>query len=54
MIKQNDKFTFIDLFSGIGGFKMALSNYGGNCKGYSEIDRDAIETYCENFNEKKR
>jgi len=53
MIKQNDKFTFIDLFSGIGGFKMALSNYGGNCKGYSEIDRDAIETYCENFNEKR-
>ena len=47
------EFTFIDLFSGIGGFKIALSNQGGACKGFSEIHKDAIETYCENFNEKK-
>jgi DNA (cytosine-5)-methyltransferase 1 len=47
------EFTFIDLFSGIGGFKIALSNQGGVCKGFSEINKDAIETYCENFNEKK-
>ena len=46
-------FTFIDLFSGIGGFHQGLSKHGGLCKGYSEINRDAIETYCNNFNEKK-
>lgn len=47
---QQEYFSFIDLFAGIGGFKMALSNNGGNCIGFSEIDNDAIKTYCENFN----
>ncbi len=47
------KFTFIDLFAGIGGFYQGLSNNGGECIGYSEINRDAIETYCENYNKKK-
>ncbi len=47
---QHDKFSFIDLFAGIGGFKMALSNNGGNCLGFSEINKDAIKAYCENFN----
>ncbi|MFM1842824.1 MAG: hypothetical protein RLZZ490_1561 [Cyanobacteriota bacterium] len=42
-------FTFIDLFSGIGGFKMALSQNGGHCLGFSEIAKDAIDVYCENF-----
>jgi DNA (cytosine-5)-methyltransferase 1 len=46
---QNIRFTFIDLFAGIGGFKMALSNNGGHCLGFSEIDKDAINTYCDNF-----
>ena len=50
---MQNKFTFIDLFSGIGGFKMALSNLGGKCKAYSEINKDAIETYCTNFKEHK-
>ena len=45
-------FTFIDLFAGIGGFHKALINSGGICKGYSEINKDAIEAYCENYNEK--
>ncbi len=44
-------FTFIDLFSGIGGFKLALSNNGGKCIHFSEINKDAINTYCENHNE---
>jgi DNA (cytosine-5)-methyltransferase 1 len=47
---QQEEFSFIDLFAGIGGFKMALSNNGGNCLGFSEINKDAIKTYCENFN----
>jgi DNA (cytosine-5)-methyltransferase 1 len=46
---QNMNFTFIDLFAGIGGFKMALSNNGGHCIGFSEIAKDAINTYCDNF-----
>ena len=46
---NNTKFTFIDLFSGIGGFKMALTNNGGHCLGFSEINKDAINTYCDNF-----
>lgn len=47
---ERNQFTFIDLFSGIGGFKMALSKNGGICLGFSEINKDAINTYCENFN----
>lgn len=42
-------FSFIDLFAGIGGFKMALSQNGGKCLGFSEINNDAINAYCENY-----
>lgn len=45
----DNKFTFIDLFSGIGGFKMALSSNGGECIAFSEISKDAVNAYCENF-----
>lgn len=48
---KNNNFTFIDLFSGIGGFRLALNNLGGNCLGYSEINKDAIKIYCKNFND---
>lgn len=44
-------FTFIDLFAGIGGFRIALSNAGGKCLGFSEIAPDAIHAYCTNFKE---
>jgi len=47
------KFRFIDLFAGIGGFYQGLSIHGGSSLGYSEINKDAIESYCENYNEKK-
>lgn len=46
---MNKQFTFIDLFSGIGGFKIALTNNGGKCLKFSEINKDAIKTYCENY-----
>jgi DNA (cytosine-5)-methyltransferase 1 len=50
-MSNNNKFTFIDLFSGIGGFRMALNNCGGKCINFSEINKDAINTYCDNFDE---
>jgi DNA (cytosine-5)-methyltransferase 1 len=48
---ENSKFAFIDLFSGIGGFRLALNAIGGKCINFSEINADAISTYCTNFNE---
>lgn len=47
------KFTFIDLFAGIGGFRLALESLGGKCLGFSEIATDAINSYCINFHEDK-
>ena len=44
-------FSFIDLFAGIGGFRLALESAGGTCIGFSEIAPDAISTYCKNFKE---
>ncbi|MGB5899137.1 MAG: DNA cytosine methyltransferase [Geitlerinemataceae cyanobacterium] len=43
------KFTFVDLFAGIGGFRIPLEQLGGICLGYSEIDKKAIEVYRKNF-----
>lgn len=48
---KKQTFTFIDLFSGIGGFRLALSNLGGHCVSFSEIDSDATNAYCANFGE---
>ncbi len=48
---MQDNFTFIDLFSGIGGFRLALNNLGGDCLNFSEINKDAIDAYCTNFDE---
>lgn len=45
-------FTFIDLFAGIGGFRMALQNLGGKCVFSSEWDKFAQETYKANFGER--
>lgn len=42
-------FSFIDLFAGIGGFRIALEKLGGRCIASSEIDRDAIAIYRENW-----
>jgi DNA (cytosine-5)-methyltransferase 1 len=45
----NHKFNFVDLFSGIGGFRIALEKHGGLCLGFSEIDKNAISVYKQNF-----
>ncbi len=44
-----EKFTFIDLFAGIGGFRMALQNLGGKCVFSSEWDKAAKQTYRLNY-----
>jgi len=49
--KKEKKFTFIDLFAGIGGFRIAMQNLGGNCVFSSEIDNYAKKTYDTNFGE---
>lgn len=43
------KFTFIDLFAGIGGFRIAMQNLGGKCLFTSEWDKEAQRTYRANF-----
>lgn len=47
----NPTFTFIDLFAGIGGFRLALQNIGGKCLYSSEWDDKAQITYKANFGE---
>jgi len=42
-------FTFIDLFAGIGGTRMALESVGGQCLFTSEWDKYARQTYEANF-----
>lgn len=44
-------FTFIDLFAGIGGMRIAFSNQGGNCVFSSEWDKYAQKSYFDNFGE---
>lgn len=48
---KNPKFKFIDLFAGIGGFRLALQNLGGKCVFTSEWDKEAKKTYKANFGE---
>ena len=48
---DNPKFTFIDLFAGIGGFRMAMQNLGGRCVFSSEWDSQAQKTYLLNYGE---
>ena len=45
----NPTFTFIDLFAGIGGFRIAMQELGGKCVYSSEFDAQAQRTYFANY-----
>lgn len=49
--KKDYKFTFIDLFAGIGGIRMGFEHAGGECVFTSEWDESAQKTYQANFGE---
>lgn len=49
--EKNPHFHFIDLFAGIGGFRLACQFNGGKCVFSSEWDQDAQKTYFHNFGE---
>ena len=46
---ENPSFTFIDLFAGMGGFRLAMQAQGGKCIFSSEWNRYAQKTYMANF-----
>ena len=48
-MKSSQKFKFIDLFCGIGGFHQALTQLGGECVFASDIDKECQKTYFENY-----
>lgn len=48
---EHPKFSFIDLFAGIGGLRLAFQNLGGKCVFTSEWDPFSKKTYETNFGE---
>ncbi|WP_276965178.1 DNA (cytosine-5-)-methyltransferase [Bacteroides graminisolvens] len=48
---QKPLFTFIDLFAGMGGFRLAMQKQGGKCIFSSEWNSFAQKTYFANFGE---
>jgi DNA (cytosine-5)-methyltransferase 1 len=50
--KKDKKFTFIDLFAGIGGIRIAFERNGGKCVFTSEFDEPCQISYEANFGEK--
>ncbi len=43
--RGNNAFSFVDLFAGIGGFRIALEQLGGRCVYASEFDSSAQKSY---------
>ena len=48
---EKGRFTFIDLFAGIGGIRLGYQALGGKCVFSSEWDKEAAKTYFANFGE---
>ena len=51
MSSSNGRFTFIDIFAGIGGFRLGLEELDGKCVFSSEWNRFSRMTYSANFGE---
>lgn len=49
--KKTADFTFIDLFAGIGGMRIAFEKNGGECVFSSEYNKFCQDTYVNNFGE---
>ncbi len=47
----DSKFTFIDLFAGIGGMRIAFERHGGDCLYSNEWNKYCQQTYFANFGE---
>ena len=47
--REDADFTFIDLFAGIGGFRLAMQAVGGKCIFSSEFNEPAQKTYFANY-----
>ena len=47
--RKDADFTFIDLFAGIGGFRLAMQAVGGKCVFSSEFNEPAQKTYFANY-----
>lgn len=47
--KLLDGYTFIDLFAGLGGFRIALESLGGKCVYSNEWDEPVQKVYADNF-----
>ena len=51
-VPKQKPFTYVSLFSGIGGFEQALNKLGGTCVFASEIDKFAAQAYETLYGEK--
>ena len=51
IVPLNAEFTFIDLFAGIGGMRIAYENAGGRCVYSNEWNKYSQQTYFANFGE---
>lgn len=50
--REEARFTFIDLFAGIGGIRLPFTELGGRCLFSSEWNRSACDAYEANFGER--
>ena len=48
----SDRFHFVDLFCGIGGFRIAFEKAGARCVFSSDYDKFSQQTYAANFGER--
>lgn len=48
---MNNNYRFIDLFAGLGGFRIAFENQNCTCVFSSEIDKQVANVYMNNFND---